>query len=1094
MKHILLSTMLWMSLCLLSQQSLYFAIDSDQSNVKFQNTITENKEVNILKYDYLYNGAGIGIGDFNHDNLPDIFFAGNQVDDQLYFNQGELKFKNVSIDAGINKQGWSTGVCVFDVNADGWDDIYVCRSGPSQNAIELKNVLYVNQKDGTFKEQAALYGLDLSGHHTQAAPLDIDLDGDLDLYVMGHPGKFKHKVSFQDAIREIQSGQVESDILLENVGGKYVDITRQANIVEYGYGLGLAITDINGDHYPDIIVCNDFDEPDHLFVNQQNNTFKDENLNYFKHTTNYSMGNDVGDFNNDGLMDYISVDMAFEQHERSKMNMASMNPEKFFARVQLGWGYQYMHNMLHLNTGMGTFQEIAQFAGVAKTDWSWAPLFLDMDMDGFQDLFITNGYKRDTKNNDIGKMLEDAKEKKGELSIQEFLDLIPSVKIENFFFRNTGHLKFEDKRAEWGVDEKLNSNGAAYADLDGDGDLDLILNNVDTLASIYENTGKPEGQVLKIGLNKMPQAQLAGLIFEAHSSNVVQTKEAYFVRGYQSTMEKKIIFYAPANDSFRSLKIKTQDGRTFIKTFDSMPSQMVASISLGLDSTFGIFEEVHERIAPPMAYFKEVTDQFKLDIAYVDNKFNDFEKESLLPHMMSTKGPKIAVGDIDNNGFEDFIVSSAFMNIPIIMLQNANGTFKKMVSPSFYNHQTSEEGDIELFDVNGDKKLDVMMSSGGYQFEEGDTALENRFYIGNGLGMFGLVNNAMPSDKINSGELIPGDFDKDGDLDFIVCGDAHPMKYPYGGKTKLYVNEKGFFRDKTKELAPQMEYTGMVNDGAFTDVDMDGDLDIILVGEWMNITVFENKGGGFIKMPTSLDYPGWWSCIDAVDIDGDGDDDYLLGNAGMNNKFNASKYRPLDIYANDFDGNGTLDIVLAFTKQGHHKPVRGKECSSGQMPFINDKFPTYFEFAHSDLEDIYPKEKLDKALHYTATEFRSGILYNHGKQGFQFEPFPDEAQFSFINDIVTYDINQDGKLDILAVGNRFNAEVETTRYDANCGIMMIQKEDGSFEYIQPTTSGFFAPHNAKSLKLIKLGKQGKLGIVVGNNNQKIQLFMANGFI
>jgi hypothetical protein len=1073
-------------------QGLYRAVDSDDSKVKFQNIITEDQKVNILQYDYLYNGGGVGIGDFNKDGLPDIFFAGNQANDQLYFNKGKLKFDNISEKAGILEQGWSTGVCVFDVNADGWDDIYVCRSGPSQDRIELKNVLYVNQQDGSFVEQAAEYGLDISGHHTQAAPLDIDLDGDLDLYVMGHPGKFKHKVSLQEVVKEIQSGNVESDILLENVGGKYVDVTKQAGIFEYGYGLGLAITDINNDNYPDIIVCNDFDEPDHIFVNQQNNTFKDENLKYFKHTTNYSMGNDVGDFNNDGLMDYISVDMAFEQHERSKMNMASMNPDKFYARVQLGWGYQYMHNMLQMNTGMGSFQEIAQFAGVAKTDWSWAPLFMDMDRDGYQDLFISNGYKRDTKNNDIGTMLKEAKDKKGELTIEEFLELIPSVKIENFFFRNSGKYKFEDKRADWGVDERLNSNGAAYADLDNDGDLDLVLNNIDTLASIYENRSKGSVNSIVVDLKDFPQGQLAGLTFRAFTNYGEQTKEAYFVRGYQSTVEKKLFFYSPDTAAFRSLKIETPDGRTF--TYYPENKEGSHHTYINLKEGFGGFEEINEMSAPAMPYFKEVTQKYRLEAVYIENQYNDFEKESLLPHMMSTKGPKIAVGDLDNNGFEDFIVSSPFYEIPMIYLQNPNGTFKKSVSSSFYNHQTSEEADIEIFDVNGDKKLDLMMSSGGYQFPEGDTALENRFYIGNGVGQFGLVNNAMPKDLINSGELVPGDIDNDGDLDFLVCGGPYPGKYPYPSKNKIYVNEKGFFRDRTKEVASQLEYTGLVTDAVFSDIDGDKDLDIIMVGEWMNITIFENTGGGFIPKKSRFDMPGWWSSIEAVDLDGDGDDDYLLGNAGMNNKYNATKKKPLEIYANDFDDNGSLDIVLAYDKGDKKVPVRGKECSSGQMPFINDKFPTFFEFAHSELEEIYPKEKLDRALHHTVTEFRSGIIYNNGEQGLWFEALPDEAQFSAINDFVTHDLNQDGRLDILAVGNRFNTEVETTRHDAHCGLMFIQKEDGSFEYISPLISGFHAPHNAKSIEIIKLGKNGKLGILVGNNNQQVQLFIANGFI
>lgn len=1077
MKIVVLSVLIFLNLIVIGQEVGFNSVPESQSNISFKNSILESNQINITKYDYLYNGAGVGVGDFNLDGLPDIFLCGNMVDDALYFNEGKLVFSDVTEKSGINRNGWSSGVCVFDINNDGYDDIYVCRSGLDTN--NLKNVLYVNQQDGTFKEEAKRYGLDLKGNHIQAAPLDFDLDGDLDLYVMGHPGKFQHKEDFQEIVTKIQNGEIESDILLENENGHFVDITAQSGIVEYGYGLGLAVSDVNGDGYPDIIVCNDFDEPDHIFINRQNNTFEDAALSYFKHTSNYSMGNDVGDFNNDGMLDYISVDMAFENHVRSKTNMASMSPEKFAARLALGWGAQYMHNMLQLNTGMGSYQEISQFAGVAKTDWSWAPLFMDIDMDGLQDLFITNGYKRDTKNNDIGFLLKEAQEKSGSLSINEFLELIPTVKIENFFFRNNGDLTFDDKRVGWGVDEKINSNGAAYSDLDLDGDLDLVINNVDTLASIYENKNEKEGSLI-IDLSKIKSNIVLGAKFEAISKNMKQCKEAYFVRGYCSTVEKKIFFYSKKNDDFEQLRISLADGRVFV--------QQNPKSSIFLTDEFQGFDEISPDKNENRRLFKEVGSQYKLNVQHFENKFNDFENSSLLPHKLSTDGPRIDVSDIDNNGLQDFIISSCSRRIPEVYLQKKNDVFIKKHSDAFYNHQLTEDGDVFCFDVNNDQKKDLIISSGGTQFKSGDSTLQNRVYVGNGIGMFGLVKNAMPSDRNNSGNIISIDLDDDGDLDFLICGKSLPGKYPYPDKTSILINEKGFFKDRTEVIAPGLSRIGIVNDAEFLDADLDGDQDLFLAGEWMNIEYFENINGILTRKPGKFEHPGWWNCLTSSDIDADGDIDLILGNAGMNNKFKVSDDRLLEIYANDFDKNGSLDQVLAYDKGEYKLPVRGRECSSGQMPFIADKFPTFLEFANSDLEKIYGRENLAESLHLKVKEFRSGIMYNDGKGNFSFDPFGNEGQLSSLNDFVIVDLNNDGLLDIVGVGNRFNTEVETTRSDAGCGIVYLQNANGGFSYLSNAESGFYAPYNAKSIELIELGPEKKTGFLIGNNNNVVQLF------
>ncbi len=1081
MKYILVHAILVFGLFCFSQEVGFKEISSDQSTIHFTNTISENDDVNIMMYDYLYNGGGVGVGDFNNDGLSDVFFSGNMVNDKLYINKGSFVFEDISEQAGINSNGWSTGVCILDINNDGFDDIYVCRSGWFKDASKLENVLYVNQGDLTFKEASEEYGLNLKGHHTQAAPLDYDLDGDLDLYIIGHPGEFNQGGDMLSHIKDIQAGLVEGDVLMENSNGKFIDITQSAGIFEYGYSLGLAITDVNLDGYPDIIVCNDFDEPDHLFVNQRNGKFKDMGLDYFKHTSNYSMGNDVGDINNDGLLDFISVDMAYNSHVRSKINMASMNPAKFFARVSLGWNKQYMHNMLQLNTGLGVYQEIAQYSGVAKTDWSWAPLFFDIDMDGWQDLFVTNGYKRDTKNNDLHYLVEEEKEKNGDLTIEAFLELIPSVEVENFVYQNNGEYKFEDKRADWGIDKKINSNGIAYADFDNDGDLDIVLNNVDVEASIYENVNERKGHYLKIDLSSFKYSELLGMKFMLKTQKMTQIKEAYFVRGFQSTVEKKIYFYWDKQDELEYLDIELTSGLKFRVEKPVIDEEWKLNKEM-----FGDFKRIEEE-SNSKRWFKSVTNKYQLNHVAFENQYDDFAQEILLPHKMTTRGPFIKVADFNKDGREDFVVTSTIGKIPSVYIQSTLGTFDQLTSPSFYNHHSTEDGGIEVFDVNRDGNLDLYITSGGYQYDKGDSAYQDRLYIGNGLGMFGLVKNAIRDDSTNSGKPISYDIDGDGDLDFLVCGNADPKRYPYPGNTSIMINHKGYFTDKTEELAPGLKNIGMVNDAAFSDYDQDGDIDILLVGEWMNVEIFSNENGVF-KRATNHDLKGWWSSIEAVDIDEDGDDDYLLGNAGMNNKFNASVGHELEVFANDFDGNGTLDIVLAKHGGESMLPVRGKECSTQQMPFIEQKFPTYSAFANSDLFGIYPSSKLDAALHYEVNEFRSGILLNEGKGSLSFEPFSAEAQFSFINDFMVIDINKDGLLDVLAIGNRFNTEVETTQYDANCGICLIQNSEGKFDFVAPRESGFFVPGNAKSMTMIHLGKEKSLGILVTNNKGALQLF------
>jgi len=1055
-------------------------IDAEQSNLKFSNLISETEQINILNFDYLYNGGGVGIIDINKDGLEDIFLTGNFVDDKLYLNQGDFKFKDVSEEYGILNHGWSTGVCIFDINNDGYEDIYVCRSGIDSLMSGTNNVLYINQNGKGFKESAQEYGLDIKRNSVQAAPLDFDLDGDLDLYIITHPPIFKHVESFSNYYSKIIKGQINSDILLENRDGKFYDITKAAGIFEYGYSLGLAITDLNLDDYPDIIVSNDFDEPDHIFINQKNGKFNDETLQYFRHTSNYSMGNDVADFNNDGLLDYISLDMAFSSHERSKLNMASMQPEKFATRVNLGWNHQYMHNMLQLNTGCNSFSEISYLANVAKTDWSWAPLFIDVNADGWQDLLITNGYKRDTKNNDIQSKLDDYIASTNNLIVLDFLDLIPSVKIRNHVLVNQKDLTFRDNTANYGLNVPVNSNGMAYADFNNDGLLDIIINNIDTTPFLYQNILSTPYNYLQVDFSNLSEGDWIGSKLTLNFVESKQVKEAYFIRGFQSSVSKKYIFYWEDGNDPVFLSVVLNDGRS---AKYKVNKRKVLSPELSDFKTVELVEETKIN-----KLFENISEQ-TISSFHQENEFNDFKVETLLPHRMSSNGPIVKVSDLNNDGLQDVILGSSSGHIPSVYLQNVNKQFIQVENPAFYNNQLSEIEDFEIVDLNGDGNKDLFFSYGGYEFLEGSPNLKGSIYLGDGNGKFGKVQNDKVVDDIgyNSGRIILYDFNKDGLIDYLICGKASPLNYPRASKTSILMNNQGFLQDFTQAIAPGIESIGIVEDAIFSDVDKDGDQDLILVGEWMDLTIFLNEKGHYSLLDQDFYLNGWWNRMIAYDFDHDGDDDLLVGNAGINNKFNPGILNPLHIYLNDFDGNQTNDVVISVTSKDQELPLRGKECSSGQMPFLNDKFRTFESFAKSNLEEIYSKEKLDSSYHKKAVEFRSGIIENKGNLKFEFHAFDNLAQTSSINDFVMLDVNLDGMLDIIAVGNDYGTEVETTRNDAGTGLVLIQESGFKFKTLTSLESGFYVEGDAKSIEEIKLAN-GKTGIIVGVNSGRVHMY------
>ncbi len=1046
------------------------------TGINFKNTINETPEYNYHTYEYMYNGGGVAIGDVNNDGLEDIYFTGNQVADKLYLNKGNLEFEDVTEKSGINKQeGWHTGVTMVDLNADGWLDIFVCKSGKTNKPGELANLFYENNGNGTFTEKAALYGLASADHSIQSVFFDMDNDGDLDVFTANHPVGMSQTNSAQIA-ELLKSAKSPSDRLYRNDGGKFTDITQVAGIYNFAYTLGISIADYNRDGYPDIFISADFEEPDRLYFNQKNGTFKSMEQISLRHISNFGMGCDAADINNDGWADLFNLDMAFDDPVRSKTNMPSMSPKRFADRVKIGYHYQYMHNSLHINQGSGVFAEIAHMAGVAKTDWSWAALFADFDHDLQKDLFITNGFKRDVMNNDFQTYLRDTGKK---ATIEDILkNSITSVR-PNFIFKNNGNLTFTDKSKAWGLGEAVNSNGAAYSDLDNDGDLDLVVNHMEAISTVYENMGTA-GNYLKIALKGNAQnKQAIGAVVEIHSNGNYQQYHQQPVRGYQSSSSPLIHVGLGNARQADTIKVYWPGGAT------SMLTNVKANKTIEIDA--GKTMSLPIPVAKSKIIFSKLSSIAADKIRHEEKEYNDFEKEVLLPHKQSQLGPALAVADINGDGLEDFYVGGAAGQSGQLYVQKAGQPFQ--LSPQNWSvDKGAEDVGALFFDADGDGDQDLYVASGSNEFPSKDKRYQDRLYINN-QGKFNK-SNALPNMSTSTKAIATADVDGDGDQDIFVGGRLLPERYPNAADSYLLINDKGKFSIANEEQAPDFNQLGMVTDAQFSDIDGDQDQDLLITGEWMPVTVFKNDAGKFENATASygLDKTnGWWWSLTASDLDGDGDDDYLLGNLGKNSKFKATTDKPFFVYANDFDNSGNQDIVLTFEdKKGTMRPVRGRECSSEQMPFIQEKFPDFQSYAEASIFDIHSADKLETAIKYPAYTFESAILWNDAGK-LRLETLPIPAQTAPIQDAVIDDFDKDGDLDILAVGNMFHTEVETTRYDAGTGYFLRNNGKGEFSYVPNMEHGFFTRGNVKQLKALKIGNAR--GLLVGNNNNVLQAYL-----
>ena len=1107
------------------ENTLFRRVSSQESGVDFSNILHETDSFNAISYEFFYNGSGVAIGDVNNDGLSDIFLGGNQMPGRLYLNKGGLTFDDITESAGIRTVGrWVTGVNMVDINQDGKLDIYVCVGGNTHQTYN--NLLFVNTSDDnqvTFTESAATMGLDDDGYSTQSAFFDYDRDGDLDMYLLTSSTEIPNKSAIRQ--RKDDGSVINTDRFYRNDGlatstglPVFHEVSQEAGIRWDGFGLGLVVCDINQDQWPDVYVANDYISNDLLYVNQGNGTFNEMFRSYFKHSSFSAMGADVADINNDGLSDLFTLDMLPEDYYRKKTMAGNMRSvDRFLIEKQAGYSPQYIRNMLQLNNGHNpqstsgegsegvTFSEIGQLAGVHETDWSWVPLLADFDNDGYKDLFIGNGIVRDMTNMDFSsfwtkEIQSNANAASGDLkkTLRKELEKKGAVKKPNRIYQNSGHLLFEDKTHAWGLDDPSYTTSGAFADLDNDGDLDLVLNNINDPAAIYENrliqpdSTRDDAHFLNIQLRgDTLNTGGIGAKINLFYADQQQYYEHFPVRGFQSMVDPKIHVGVGAANFIDSLKILWPDGKT----------QRLVNIKtnqrLTLDYRQAEAKPVPAREKkPPQKLFVNETRKNNINYKHTEREFIDYKFQPLIPHQYSKEGPGITVVDVNGDQREDFFVGGAIGFAGQLFLQQHDGAFTSMPLPGDQNY---EDMGALFFDADNDDDPDLYVVSGGAGLPSGSPSYQDRLYINDGQGRFTLSARALPNVNACGSLVTAADYDRDGDLDLFVGGRLDLENYPLPGRSYLLRNDSDAsqgirFTDVTRQVSPSLEKAGLIAAALWTDYDQDGWVDLVLVGEWMPITFFKNEEGKFIDVTSDTGlkkYTGWWNSLCGSDFDKDGDIDYVAGNLGLNTPYQVSQDHPMQIMAKDFDHNGAIDPICTYYVQGENYPMYNRDLLISQLPQLKKKFTSYHAYATASISDIFSEEEMEDAYVVDSRYHESSYIENKGDGTYSVYPLPIEAQFSPVFGLLANDYNQDGHTDLLVAGNSYDVNAETGQYDAAVGLFLSGDGRGGFSSVLGRESGFFVDGDVKGMaELIK--NDGSNLIVVAQNSDSLQAFSTTG--
>jgi hypothetical protein len=1116
-----------------SVQPLFEKLTPQQTNITFENTLEEEPLFNSINYLYLYDGGGVAVGDINNDGLADIYFTANMSQNHLYANRGDFQFEDITVTAGVGggTEGWSTGTTMVDINGDGFLDIYVCRS----NYLDRKgaNQLFINNKDLTFIEKSAEYGLNHIGLSRQAAFFDYDLDGDLDMYLLNHSVHSKGTYGAVAQKRQIRDDEA-GDKLYMNEKGRFIDVTADAGIIEsiLGYGLGVAIGDINRDGYPDIYISNDFHEDDYLYYNNGNGTFMEAMKHSMGHVSSASMGNDLADFNNDGLLDIVVLDMLPEKEEIRKSSVSADVFDVYDTKLRFGYYHQLRRNTLQLNKGpaingsaaskaaVHLFSEIGQLAGVHATDWSWAPLFVDLDNDGYKDLFISNGIFR--RPNDLDylnyikkKEIQDyigRLEGTTPIAIQkdkliEVVRHMPSVPEANYAFHSQGDLTFVNRAEEWGLGDPGFSSGAAYADFDNDGDMDLVVNNVNAPSAIYRNQlyegverrtagshtqgsankGTPRANYLKLKLNGRGQNTFGiGAKVVLHYGDKIFLQELMPTRGFQSSVEPLLNFGIGGVERLDSLEVIWATGEY----------QVLVDLAANQTITLNQADATTHYIYPwhrndEAIIFQDITKEFGLDYSHQENTFIEFNREPFIPHFLSTEGPAFAIVDVNGDHLEDLYLGGAKHQPGRIFLQSRQGEFESLPDSVFDKDSRSEDVDAVFFDANGDDRPDLYVVSGGNEFFGQAEPLKDRLYINSGDGRFLKADGQIPEIYANGDCVVSADVDNDGDTDLFVGSRSVPRLYGMVPESYLLINDgQATFNDQTSSWAPGLSNIGMVTDAVWADLNKDAYLDLIVVGEWMPITVFHNLRGELVNVTGQYgleNSSGWWKTVAVADFNQDGFLDLVAGNLGLNSVFKATEDRPVKLYIHDFANDGRLDQILTYYHNGTSYPIASREQMVFNIPSLQTKYATNADYAGQSIRDIFTEEQLGDATTRAATEFASIVLMNDGNGSFNRVRLPVEAQFSPIYSILIDDFNKDGHQDILLGGNFYGVSPQQGRYDASYGSFLLGDGTGRFAPVSLQNSGFVVTGEIRQIESLQTAS-GETLVMAARNNDGVAIF------